>query len=88
MAKVTKNNQPTFVGIKAFRSDFAKYARQVEQNNQPVIITKRNKPLFVLTPMSEDVYSEKVLEAVVDAQADVAAGRTYSTQEVRAELGV
>jgi prevent-host-death family protein len=87
MAKI-KKSAPTFVGIKAFRSDFAKYARQAEQNNQPVIITKRNKPLFVLTPMSEDVYSEKVLEAVAESQADVAAGRTYSAKEVRAELGL
>lgn len=80
-----KTNQ-TFVGIKEFRRDITKYVTQARTNTAQVIVTSRNKPLFMVAPLADDVYTEGVLAAVKEAEADIAAGRVYTLAEAKAEL--
>jgi prevent-host-death family protein len=86
MTKTTKIEKPTFVGLKEFRRDVSKYAKQAVNGTAKVVVTSHNKPLFVVTPFEDDVYTAAVLEAVAHAKADVAAGRVYTHDEVVAEL--
>lgn len=78
----------TFVGIKEFRKDIAKYVKQARTKTSQIVVTSRNKPLFMVAPLEDEVYTEGVLTAVAAAQADVAAGHTYTLAEAKAELGL
>ena len=83
MNKATaKKQSPAFVGLKDFRRNVAKYAKQAQSGSQ-VVVTNRNKPLFMVTPLSDDIYTDGVLEAVAAAEADVDAGRVYTEEAMR-----
>jgi len=88
MAKTPEKNSSTFVGLKEFRRDVSKYAKQAKDGTTKVVVTSHNKPLFMITPLEDEIYTAAVLEAVAEAKADVAAGRVYTHEEIRAELSL
>ena len=88
MAKIPEKNSSTFVGLKEFRRDVSKYAKQAKDGTTKVVVTSHNKPLFMITPLEDEIYTAAVLEAVAEAKADVAAGRVYTHEEIRAELSL
>jgi len=88
MAKTPETNSPTFVGLKEFRRDVSKYAKQAKDGTTKVVVTSHNKPLFMITPLEDEIYTAAVLEAVAEAKADVAAGNTFTLAEVKAEYGL
>jgi prevent-host-death family protein len=88
MATTPEKNSSTFVGLKEFRRDVSKYAKQAKDGTTKVVVTSHNKPLFMITPLEDEIYTAAVLEAVAEAKADVAAGRVYTHEEIRAELSL
>jgi len=88
MAKTKDIVGPTFVGLKEFRRDVSKYAKQAQDGARKVVVTSRNKPLFMLTPLNNEIYTAGVLEAVAEARADIAAGRMHTFEEIKAEFGL
>ena len=88
MAKTPEKNSSTFVGLKEFRRDVSKYAKQAKDGTTKVVVTSHNKPLFMITPLEDEIYTAAVLEAVAEVKADVAAGRVYTHEEIRAELSL
>jgi prevent-host-death family protein len=88
MTKIPATNRPTFVGLKEFRRDVSKYARQAKDGVSKVIVTSHNKPLFMVTPLEDEIYTAAVLQAVATARSEVAAGNTVTLAAVKAEYGI
>lgn len=72
----------TTVGLKEFRANVAKYAKRACNNAEEVVVTSHNKPLFKVTPLDEQVYSDSLLEAVQAGKRDRSAGRVYTQEQV------
>jgi len=77
-----------FVGIKDFRQNIAKYAEQARDGKARLVVMNRTKPLFEIKPFTDDVYLDEFVADIKQAEADVAAGRVYTQEEVRKELGL
>lgn len=81
------NNMNTkFIGIKEFRQHMADFAKAAREKKQRIIVMNRNTPLFELTPFTEDSDLSSLVADIAAARADVVAGRTYSQEDIVAEL--
>ncbi len=69
-----------FVGIKEFRKNIAKYARESLETRH--IIVSHNKPIFEIKPFDKVESLDSLFEAILEAKEDVAAGRVHSHEEV------
>lgn len=79
---VMNTHNITTVGLKEFRANVAKIAHKARTSGQHVVVTSHNKPLFKITPLGEEAYTDGLLQAVQTGEADAAAGRVYSEAEV------
>ena len=70
----------TFVGVKEFRKNMAKYAVKARKAKGRFVVMNRNKPLFEIAPFPEDASLEKLFAEVLKAERDIASGR-YRTHE-------
>jgi antitoxin (DNA-binding transcriptional repressor) of toxin-antitoxin stability system len=78
-----------FIGVKEFRQNMAKLAQKARKNNERLIILRKNEPIFELRPLSKkDATLEKLMRDIEEAREDVKAGRVYTTEEVRKNLGI
>ena len=77
-----------FIGIKDFRQNISRYAKQAKRGKTRVVITKHDDPIFELKPIAEEEYSDEVVARVLAAEADVAKGNYYTQEEVMEELGL
>ena len=77
-----------FIGIKDFRQNISRYAKQAKRGKTRVVITKHDDPIFELKPVAEEEYSDEVVARVLAAEADVAKGNYYTHEEVVEELGL
>ena len=79
------------VPMAEFKGQAAHWFRRVAENNQPVVITQNGKPAGVLlSPAEFDrlVERERFLTEAVAGVADLDAGRTVSTKELKRRLGL
>lgn len=77
------------VGLKELRQNMAGITREAIKKKQKLLVFKQNRPLFELRPLSKrEVYEAELALAVVRAEADLKAGRTYTLEEVAKELGL
>ncbi len=77
-----------FIGIKDFRQNMALYAKEARTKKSRLVVMSRNTPLFAIEPFDESESYESLYNKVTKAKADVAAGRTYSQEEIMREFGV
>ena len=78
-----------FIGVKEFRQNMAKIAKQARKKNERLVILRKNEPIFELRPLSKkDATLERLTRDIDEARADVKAGRVYTTEQVRDMLGL
>lgn len=75
-----------FIGIKEFRQNIANYAKQARTANTRFVVVNRNKPLFEITPFTEEESLDSLFAALQAGRKDVAAGRVYSETDILTEL--
>lgn len=66
----------------------AEFAKTAREQKQRIIVMNRNKPLFEVKPFADDVYLDSFVASVVEAEADVAAGRVVSHDDLVERLGL
>jgi prevent-host-death family protein len=74
-----------------FKGRAAHWFRRMAENNQPVVITQNGKPAGVLlspTEFDRLVERERLLTDVEAGVADLEAGRTLTTDELKRKLGL
>lgn len=79
------------VPMAEFKGHAAHWFRRVAENNQPVVITQNGKPAGVLlSPAEFDrlMERERFLTDVAAGVADLDAGRTVTTDELKRRLGL
>lgn len=79
------------VPMAEFKGRAAHWFRRMAENNQPVVITQNGKPAGVLlspTEFDRLVERERLLTDVEAGVADLEAGRTLTTDELKRKLGL
>lgn len=82
------NTTTKFIGIKEFRQHMALFAKTAREQKQRIVVMNRNRPLFTVTPFAEDEYLDTFVNSMVKAEADIAAGRVVSHDELVKRLGL
>jgi len=78
-----------FVGMKEFRQNMASYAEQAQKNKQQLIIMRKNKPIFTLSPIEPGQEGHtKFMQDIVEAREDVRKGKTHTLDEAEKMIGV
>ena len=80
-----------FVGIKEFRQNMAEISDSARKKRQRIIIMRKNKPLFELTPLvgdDEGVYTQEFVRGIEEAERQIKKGQTYTAAEVRKMVGL
>lgn len=78
-----------FIGVKEFRQNIAKIAKNSRKNNQRLVILNRNVPIFEVRPLSQkDLTLEDLVQDIQEGLDDVKAGRVYSQEEIESMLGL
>jgi prevent-host-death family protein len=79
------------VPVAEFKGQAARWLKRAGESGQPVVVTLRGKVAgVVLSPAEYDRLRERVrlLEDVLAGIEDADAGRVYTTEEVRKQLGL
>lgn len=81
------------IGIREFSSKISKYIGEVERSGHPVIVTRHGRPAVAMLPIDVDrlqaltvAAAPRLVHDLERANADLAAGRSRSLDEVLAEL--
>ena len=80
-----------FVGIKEFRQNMASISDAARKKRQRIIVMRKNKPLFELTPMIGDedgVYTPEFVRGIEEGLRQIKKGQTYSAAQVRKMVGL
>lgn len=78
-----------FIGIKEFRQNISKIAKNSKKNNQRLIVLNRNTPIFEVNPLSDaDQTLESLAMGIQQGLADAKAGRVYTQAQVESMLGL
>ncbi len=78
-----------FIGVKEFRQNIAKIAKNSKKNNQRLVILNRNTPIFEVRPLSNKEFTlESLSLGIQQGLNDARAGRVYSQADVEAMLGL
>lgn len=77
-----------FIGVKEFRQNMAEFAKTARDKKQRIIVMNRNKPLFEIKPFVDEIYLDSFVASILEGEADVAAGRVVSHDELVKRLGL
>jgi hypothetical protein len=78
-----------FIGVKEFRQNIAKIAKNSKKNNQRLIILNRNTPILEVRPLSpKDFTLENLALGIQQGLDDAKAGRVFSQSQVESMLGL
>ncbi len=78
-----------FIGLKELRMNMARITAEAVKKKQRLIVLRKNVPLFELRPLSKkDAEIERLLLAVKEGREDLAAGKTYSLEQMEKRLGL
>lgn len=78
------------VPVSDLRTKAAQIIDRVHQTRQPVLVTQRGRSAAVLLDVAEYQRQQRrmaLLEHIALGKRDVAAGRTYTQEQIEAELG-
>ncbi len=77
------------IGVKEFRQNLSELYKKARKNNWQYVVLNRNQPIFRVEPLNEkEAVLEKLMGEIQEARADVKAGRVYTAEQVRKELGL
>ncbi|OGJ57002.1 hypothetical protein A3H22_03650 [Candidatus Peribacteria bacterium RIFCSPLOWO2_12_FULL_55_15] len=77
------------IGIKQFRRDLTKLSKEARTKNVHFIVMRHSVPQFRVSPMTRKELEYEQLKAdIAEARAQVRRGEGYSSDEVRAMLGI
>jgi len=81
------------VSIRDLANKASAVVDEVAKSGKPAVVTKRGKPIAAVVPIDPDALDDWVLanapefvKAMREADKDLAAGRTASLDDLRAEL--
>lgn len=78
-----------FIGVKEFRQNIAKIAKNSKKNNQRIVILNRNTPILEVRPLSnKDFTLESLALGIQQGLDDAKTGRVYSQAQVESMLGL
>jgi len=78
-----------FIGLKEFRQNISLLSRTARSNGTRFIVLNKNRPVFDVRPlMGEDVTLERIASDVAKAREDARAGRVYTLDELKQDLGL
>ncbi len=78
-----------FIGIKEFRQNISTLTRTARRQGTRFIILNKNKPMLDVRPISnEDATLEQLAYDIERAREDVRAGRLYTLNELKKDLGL
>lgn len=78
-----------FIGVKEFRQNLAKIAKNSKRNNQRLVILSRNIPIFEVHPLSgKNFILENLALGIKQGLDDAKAGRVYSQTQIESMLGL
>ncbi len=78
-----------FIGVKEFRQNIAKIAKDSKKQNQKLIILNRNTPILEVKPLSDkDFTLENLALGLQQGLADAKYGRVYSQTQIEKMLGL
>lgn len=78
-----------FIGVREFRQNISGLYKTAQKKNIRYIVLNKNRPVFEVKPLNQkEVVLESLLASIAEAEADIKAGRVYSLDEVRRELGL
>jgi hypothetical protein len=80
------NADTKFVGVKEFRQNMAELAKVARQKNQKIVVMNRNQPLFEVMPYAPGNDLSTLVADIATARRDVAEGRVYTHEQIKAEL--
>lgn len=77
-----------YIGLKQLRQNMAGIAKRAFQRNEHLIVLRKNVPIFKLVPVYDEdgPYGPDFVRSIAESERDIAAGRTYTTDEVRKSL--
>lgn len=78
------------VPLGEFKTAISKWLKNIKNTGQPLVITQNGKPAGVLlSPEEYDdlIYTKRFLESISQGIVDADRGETYSTSELKSELG-
>lgn len=79
----------TFIGLKEFRQGISDFTAKANKYNRRYIVLKRNVPVLDVRPLTKKEQILIKLEAdIAEARQQVKEGKTHSTEEVMAMLGL
>lgn len=77
------------IGIKKFRQNLTKISKEARTKNMHFIVMRHSVPQFRVMPMTRKELEYEQLKAdIAEARAQVRRGEGYSSDEVRAMLGI
>ncbi len=65
---------PKIIGLKVLREKMAHYEAEVKKG-ESFIVVKQSKPIFKISPVTDEVFSKDFLLSLDRAEKDVKAGR-------------
>ncbi|MBT3413095.1 MAG: hypothetical protein HOJ15_02935 [Candidatus Jacksonbacteria bacterium] len=77
------------VGVKEFRDNMTRYWKKARKENIRYIVMHRSTPVLEVNPlMGDNFVLEELAKEISKSRKEVAAGETYSHQEVCKMLGL
>jgi len=86
---------PLHVSVNEMRAKLPEFLHEVESADKRIIITRSSRPVAVVLSMAEydrmleimdDTNDPELVAAVAEARADYKTGRTYTTDDLRADM--
>jgi antitoxin YefM len=81
------------IGVREFSSKISKYIGEVERSGEAVIVTRHGRPAVAMLPINAErlqaltvVAAPRLVSDLEQADADIAAGRSRSLDDLIAEL--
>lgn len=85
------------ITISKARDELTSLPRKLSKNHETVAVTRRGKPVLAIMPWElyesvvetlEIMGDEKLMTSLRESIKDIKAGRLYSSEEVKKELGL
>ena len=78
-----------FIGVREFRQNISSLYKNAAKKNIRYIVLNKNRPVFEVKPIGKkEAVLESLMASVAAAEADIKAGRVYSWEQVKKELGL
>ncbi len=78
-----------FIGVREFRQNLSGLYKKAQKNKIRYVVLNKNRPIFEVKPLdAKEAGLETLMDSIRRAEEDVKAGRVYSWEQVKKELGL